>query len=471
MNKKKKDERELIRHSTANLGYMDPDEVMPSTVVPMGKGKWTICIPTYCREKAIEELLQENMEICTEFEADVYIYDSSEDNRTQLIVKRWMEDYHNLYYIRFPAELHSNMKVYKIFQKYAWHKEYKYLWVCTDAFRWTREVFSKICAQFENDYDMIVVNWRDIEKLGDKRYYDINDFAEECGWHLTYYGGAVLNVHTMLEDVDWKRMQSKYNRPERVNHSHLCFWLEQISILKDFSAVNLSFPPGAAKRTSLYQGASSGWNEERFYVFGYCFPEAIYALPDCYKEETKSAIVKKHGKYATFGDFLGLRARGEFDISVYRALKDEWPILTDIPRRKLKKIARMSSRQVRKAQSPVQAGKLKIRKHKRQLKRFEKFSRQNKTLYIYGAGKCAIRYAGYLDEMQIEYAGFIVSDMAQNSTEINGHPVFELSGLDLSGKNIGIILGLNPDNQRQVKKLLKERGISSNIFSEYIVGI
>ena len=61
--------------------------------------------------------------------------------------------------------------------------------------------------------------------------------------------------------------------------------------------------------------------------------------------------------------------------------------------------------------------------------------------------------------------------MDKNSTEINDHPVFELSGLDLSGKNIGIILGLNPDNQRQVKKLLKERGISSNIFSEYIVGI
>lgn len=465
-------QRRKTKQSIVNLGYMDPDKLHPSSIIPNGKGKLAICIPTYRSQELVDELLQRNMKLYQEYETDLYIYDSSDNDFTWNIVKKWMELYDNLYYVRFPPGLHSNMKVYKILQRYSWYKDYDYIWIQNDSIRVSEEVFLKINTQLKCNYDIIVVNGRDKENLGDREYCDPLLFAKECGWHLTMYGAALVNTHTILEDVDWKGLQQKYNRPERINHSHLCFYLEKISTLKSFSAIHLSFLSGNIKASNLR--AISGWSKDIFYVWGYCFPNAINALTDYYDKRVKKTIIKKNGICAGIFDILSLlryREAGLYNIDVYREYKWEWYILTDIPLWKLRQIARMSLEQVKKEQLLIQTGKQKINRHRKQLIRLKKFAHRNKKLYIYGAGQCAIRYAGYLDEMDIEYAGFMVSDMAKNSTEINNHPVFELSDLNLSEENIGIILGLNPDNQIQVKKLLKERGISSNIFSEYIISI
>ncbi len=460
------------KQSSMNWGYMDPDDLPQSPIIAEGKGELAVCIPTYCRKAIVEELLKTNMELFLKYGIDVYIYDSSDDDHTQLLVETWQKIYFNLYYVRFPPELHSNMKVYKIFQKYSLYKDYDYLWVCSDSIRWAEEVIIQVKNQLANGYDMIVINYRDESHSGEKEYCDPVFFAKECGWHLTLYGATVLNTHTMLENVNWKELQKKYNKPERVNHSHVCFYLEQIAALKKFSAKCLNYPRKVLMSTSLKR--HSTWRKETFYVWGYCFPDAINALPQYYRKSVKKEIIKKNGKYGDVLDacnLLALRADGLYDMEIYKEYKKDWHALTDVPKWRLRKIARMSPEQVKKEQILQQIGKQKIDQHKKQINELRKFACRQKKLYIYGAGKCAIRYAGYLDNMQIKYEGFIVSEKGQNSTEINNHSVFALAELDLSGKNIGIILALNPTNQCQVKEILKERRIDKNVYSEYIVSI
>lgn len=459
------------KQSTINWGYMDPEDLPQSPITPVGRGKLAVCIPTYQRADMIEELLKTSMDLYLKYGIDVYIYDSSEDDKTRLLVERWKEMYLNLYYVQLPSGLHSNMKVYKIFQKYSLYKNYDYLWVCSDSIRWAEDVIRQVNIQLSNSYDMIVVNYRDKEHLGDREYHDPVVFAKECGWHLTLYGAAVLNTHTMLHEVDWKELQKKYNRPERVNHSHVCFYLEKISVLRGFSAKHVSvskwiLTPSAVKK-------SSGWRNDTFYVWGYCFPNAINALPDYYNKRVKEAIIKKHGICSeVFGirNLLKLRADGLYDIEIYKEFKKEWNTLTDVPKWKLRKIACMTLEQVRQEQESLKSQE-RIRKHKEQMKYLKQFSSQYERIYIYGAGKCARRYAGYLEKMHIGYEGFVVSDLIDNAREIDGHPVWEISELNVKEKDTGIVLGLNSDNKCQVMEILKERGITDNIYSEHIVNI
>lgn len=457
------------KQSTANWGYMNPDDLPQSLETPVGRGKLAICIPTYRRADVVEELLKTSMDMYSKYRLDVYIYDSSDDDETRLLVERWKEVYSNLYYVHLPSELHSNMKVYKIFQKYSLHKDYDYLWICSDSIRWAEKVLEQVDAQLGNGYDMIVVNYRDKEHLGDREYHDQATFAKECGWHLTLYGAVVLNTHTMLQEVDWKELQRKYNRPERVNHSHVCFYLEKISTLRNFCARHISFPKWVLTASSLKK--YSGWRNDTFYVWGYCFPDAINALPDYYNKRVKRAIIKKNGRYADVFDvrnLLALRADGLYDMEIYKEYEKEWKTLTDVPKWKLRKIARMTLEQIQALGQTGLRSKDRIREHKKQLKRLKRFASQYDKIYIYGAGKCAKRYAEYLEKMHIGYEGFVVSDLADNAREINGCPVGEIAELNVKEENTGIVLGLNPYNQHQVKEILKERGITDNIFCEFI---
>ena len=461
-----------IKQNTLNSGYMDPEGLPQSSIIPVGRGKLAVCFPTYRRANVVEELLETSINVYLKYGMDVYIYDSSEDDRTRLLVERWKEVYSNLYYVQFPPELHSNMKVYKIFQKYSLYKDYDYLWICGDSIRWAEEVIRKVNIQLSKDYDMIVVNHRDKEHLGDREYHDPVLFAIECGWHLTLYGAAILNTHTMLQEVDWKELERKYNRPERVNHSHVCFYLEKISVLKNFSVKHLSIP-----KEGLFPSAFikySGWRNDTFYVWGYCFPNAINALPKYYNKRVKKTIIKKHGKCSeVFGirNLLALRADGVYNIEIYKEFKKEWKLLTDVSKWKLRKIACMTSAQIKTQGQEWLKPKERIREHKRQLKSLKRFASQYDRIYIYGAGKCSKRYAGYFEKMHIGYEGFVVSDLIDNTREMNGRPIWGISELNVKEKDTGIVLGLNPDNQRQVKDVLEERGITDNIYSEYIVSI
>jgi len=449
-------------------GYMDPETVSQVAIEIYGTRKLAICIPTYQRADIVEELISKYMEIYTELGADVYIYDSSEDNSTEAVTQKYKEKFCNLFYIRMPTELHSNMKVYKIFQKYGFRKNYDYVWVCSDSIRWKKNVLDKVSELLNVSLDIIVVNYRDEENIGDKYYHNPFDFFVECGWHLTLYGAVLLNTHTMLENVIWKEMYEKYNVPERVNHSHLCFYFEKILKLGYFSAVHLSFPTGSLSSSTLKD--YSGWRNDTFYVFGYCFPNAINALPEYYNK-AKNIVILKNGKYGDIfneRNLLALRTDNLFDMRIYREYWSMWGILTDLPRWKIKQIAKMKPQRAKKKRQNLSRNIKKVIKQKIQISHLKNFTKQFSQIYIYGAGICAMRYSEYLDKMHIPYEGFIVTK-ADGQKELNHHKIIVLDEIDITNPSIGIVLGLNLNNKIEVKDELEKRNAKNGIFDEHII--
>ena len=76
-----------------------------------------VCIPTYNRSQIIQEFLETYINEYIYEKFDIYIYDSSEDRKTETLVREWMQYYTNLYYVSVDMKVHSNMKVYNIFKK------------------------------------------------------------------------------------------------------------------------------------------------------------------------------------------------------------------------------------------------------------------------------------------------------------------------------------------------------------------
>ena len=76
---------------------------------------------------------------------------------------------------------------------------------------------------------------------------------------------------------------------------------------------------------------------------------------------------------------------------------------------------------------------------------------------MYGAGGEAERWAEVLEQEQIMFCGFVVSDDQRKKSEIMGHPVMFLSEIISEKDTCGLILALNPSNVRTVLPLLEEK--------------
>lgn len=97
-------------------------------------------------------------------------------------------------------------------------------------------------------------------------------------------------------------------------------------------------------------------------------------------------------------------------------------------------------------------------------KQIENAKRDQKNIYVYGAGE----YAGNITELLIRCAlpvkGYIVSDQKRQTDVFYGAPVYELSELQLDNYRDKIFLGVSDLYQNEVIHNLEERG-----FKEYII--
>ena len=73
------------------------------------------CIPTYNRSTMVEEFLEQFASLFYQLGIDIFFYDSSEDNATELVAKKWKKVYENIDYIHTPSDWHANHKVMYIY--------------------------------------------------------------------------------------------------------------------------------------------------------------------------------------------------------------------------------------------------------------------------------------------------------------------------------------------------------------------
>lgn len=422
------------------------------------------CIPTFNRSQLVADFLEHLASIFHRLGIDVFYYDSSEDDKTRLIVEQWMVRYDNITYIHVPSGCHANHKVIQIFKQYAREQTYDYLWVCKDTIQPEEAVMEMVLQKLPLQYDMVIVNGMDHEKIGTKEYTDGNQLFQDLAWYLTLFGAVLLNVHTILQHVPWQQIEEKYEIPERINYAHVGLYFEVISRMKQFHAIHLAVEQ---MRNSGLK-VKSGWHKDTFPVLCECWPSVIQALPDYYTNKT--VAMNKLGYYSVLTPygFLCFRREHIYTRKIY------WKY-----RKILKGLAGLNTFQLWSLAFVTPKLSYFIAEHDKKgylqeqmtLYHLHCFCKKNSRLFIYGAGVMAERYGKYLMKKNIEFQGFLVTEQGKNPYMFQKHPVMELEAFIVSGEKAGIIVALNQKNTDEVCLILKQYGLLDHAFCDAIMPV
>lgn len=423
----------------------------------MAEIKMAMCIPTYGRSRVVEEMLCRCAQYYVELGLDIYIYDSSEDDDTKEVVEEYARRLGNIYYVKMPSDMHANMKVFKIFQQYNMKRRYDFIWLCGDAWQFSKRLMESVVLQLDTQYDMIEINVAAVETVGTRVYTDYNEYLKDCAWHLSLFGAVILNVRTMLMEADWEYYEKKYNDKVLIYYSHVGLYFERLAEKEQFKALHIRFNPSWG-RTSRFR-KQCAWYKDTFFIVCNGWISTIEALPDCYT--AKEQAVLSLGINSQFKDetrFLELRAHKVYDWKIYKNYKMQLCRMCKVPKAKLAFIACMPSglalRKIKKG----------TYKYKRSIKSFEDFCRQHNRLVIYGAGSIAYRYAVYFEKNNIYYEYFCVTEAGENEPELLRHKVYAYDTVKTQLPDFGIVIAVSKAYASEVVDRLRADGCDGNLF-------
>lgn len=407
------------------------------------KKKLAVCIPTYNRPDVIRETLIRSLDRYRALNWDLYIYDSSTNDETQTVIENEHSGADHLFYHRIDSSVHSNRKVYDILRSFGEADEYEYIWICSDSVNWNDECLRRVDEELQYQNDLILVNYRDVEKLGTMCFTDPDDVFHKCAWHMTLYGATIARIETVLKNADWDALINRYCVPDRINHSHVALYFEQLAKLDPVRVMHLSFPRKIVMPSPLK--VESGWRKDTFFVWCHCWPSMIYALPEKYTD--KQQVILQNGinsEILTKKNMVVLRKDGIYDFSQYRRYRKKWKKLTTIPVAELLLLA----------VCPRKAAWIfdwkNHRRKKKYIGRVRRFARRFELVYIYGCGIWAGYLSDILDENHIGYAGYVVSNHQNEKTSFREKQVRQIDAGLLNDPEVGFILGVSEGNAREI---------------------
>ena len=348
---------------------------------------------------------------------EFFIYDSSESEETENVATQKYKSL-NINYKRISTDIGSNEKVYLIYQEMLEFGKYEYVWICPDYIHLLTPGIMLLNECLDKDYDMIILNYRDADKIGRKEYNDPNALFEDCAWHMTSYMATVIRINTVLKIINWDDLKEKYMGEYTICHSHLSLYFEQLYKMSEFRAVHLPLRDIDMAASMLRK--TNMWRNETFEIWAKGWPMTVERLPDYYKNKAK--VIKDLGvKTGIFSkdNLIGLKKEGILTPEIYEEYKDKWKDLTNVKNSWIKRLSYMSQEDAARLIKESYC----VRKNKKRIKKFcKKFSR----IYLYGCGAVGNAYAGYMDEMLISYEGSIVTDLSSEKKNFHGHPVFQM---------------------------------------------
>ena len=420
------------------------------------------CVPTSNRSAMVEEFLEQFAPIFYQLKIDICFYDSSEDNTTELLVKRWRNGYQNIAYIRIPSDWHANHKVMYIYKQYAQNHTSDYVWISGDSMRYSEKVLRHITALLDSGYDMMVINGIDEVGIASREYTDGNELFQDCAWHMTLFGAVIVNVHTILENAPWSYIEEKYEIPERINYSHIGLYFESIYRMDRFRVYYLA--AGQEVWGSQLKG-KAGWYEDALQVLCEYWPSTMNALPQYYTNKWEA--INKLGYYSCLQpwSFLNFRRGNVYNIHTFFKYRK---ILTGMSRLNSFQLWSLACLNPKIAYYLALNDLKGYVKECQKIYRLHSYCKKNQKIYIYGAGIIAKRYADYFERKGIMYQGFIVTQKENNPKQFKNHPVIPLCDFKSCYDEAGIIIGLNRKNMEEIQLMLIEHGMWEHSFHEYI---
>lgn len=413
------------------------------------KKKIAICIPTYNRPKILNDICSRIMYTVDEKIFDIYIYDSSLNSDSEEIINEFMQK-DNFYYFRLSPSIHSNEKLYGIYQDKNIQNNYEYVWILADYLFFSKDIVNVVVNKLDEKWDMLMLDFYDPERKGNKQYYNPDQIFFEYAWSMTLFGIMIINCKTVLKSADWLYLRRKYLKVQYKNFSHLAMYFEMMLKIKDLKFYHLSIKQENVY-ISKYKGSKSEYFGDYLNIWGRYWYASIYALPNYYTR--KDQVITKACVYTgNLGkkNVLALRTQGVLNLKSFYKCKDIWTVVSTVKPLFVWFIIFLPKSIVKIIENIDINRKIGILQLKIFCKKYDE-------LYVYGAGIKAKKMANLLEENRIGYKAFIVSDIENNSRILMEHNVISISQLH-NLNDIGIILAMNNQNKKEVIPLLYECG-------------
>ncbi|MCR4744926.1 MAG: hypothetical protein K5894_06820 [Lachnospiraceae bacterium] len=427
--------------------------------------KLMLAIPTYNRPEVMNWKLWNEYEYYNEYDILVYVFDSSEDDETKKVVDKYKKIINDIHYVKVDPKVHSNKKAYMIFKGEQIDEEYDYIWLCSDSIIWKESVYKKINDNVQkDDYDIIIPNYRDVEKLGTKEYTDKQELFYDCAWHMTLYGATVLRNETILKTADWDFLEKKYFVKERINFSHLGMYFETIKNMSEFRAIHLSLELG--EMIPSWMRKHSGWHSEAFRLWLSYWPEFVNSLPDCYNRKNE-VILKCNENSGTFleRELVGYKRAKVLSNASFKKwkvnIKKYAPNSYDLFKKVLNRPVLYYDIQNFSLRNIIHTVNIFIW--------LRDFKKQFDKLYISGSGEYASWILGMCKLLNIKLSGYIKSPLdVDYELELKIGNVKELEDYTLDEKS-GIILGMEFWYFKEMEARNMFESIPKHqLFSEYL---
>ncbi len=370
----------------------------------------SVCIPTYNRAECIERVLQEEIAFFRDHEIDCYVYDSSTVQDTEAVVERYIrEGYGNLFYRHVDSSIHSAKKAYSIWREMG-ESEYDFVWLIHDhTVCLNGSALDFIKGELAKEYDFYIMNLQ-CSRNGLTEAADLDEFLLMGAWPLNSFGASIVNTRTFLRGVDWQLMEDKFLSPRTINHSHIGFYFERAAQIPGFRACRLELERESF--IDFLRNEKTSWDGETIRICTECWGSVISMLPEVYHCKEKAMLTQDKWFLSTY-KMIFYKRSGQYGLKAFRKYRKWLAQIRPEDYRKNLLIACLPFAVSKRLYCNKVIGQV------------QKARARKASVLIFGAGRHAVECANLLDNLNLEYDGFLVTNREGNPETLLDHPVSE----------------------------------------------
>lgn len=298
-----------------------------------------VCVMTYKHPDVVETVLGFWVQLIKELNFDIYYYDSSPDNETEEIVKKYQEESDHIFYVRVPSDMSADEKFLIPYDRDNMPYEYSYLWPIKDRAVPDVALIAAIYQRLLTGCDILMVtpNYYN-DPFNDEKLPESGmsaaEFYRDYAWAAADLQSAIYNYNTVLRYFNKKEIMDRYFFDGKCYFSHTAALFHCLASLKNprISVIHT----GKHTCTILSTVTASGWRKGStgISVFGSYWPMINEALPDIYDEYKRAAIRKETNIAVLFGSVDGLIALNFHEPASKEYTKpmlSHWSDFSDVP--------------------------------------------------------------------------------------------------------------------------------------------
>lgn len=295
------------------------------------------CYLTYCHPEVIDQILGIICELYSAHGIDLYIYDSSPDNKTENIVDKYREKYPDtLFYVDVRHIDTADEKYLYVIRGNGLRKKYDYIWPTKDRCFFMGQTLDKICEEIQKGYDVVFAacednRWELRTPPVKDVYTDGEEFFEHYGQLSTDWEALIRKTETMLEPIDWDEYSGKYNIGANQSFNQTITLFARLSEMENYQIRVIHHDLNDIRYSLL---ASSTWNDRLVEIWFRRWISAVFSLPEMYNRHKINIIHSQLNRPDLFGSVEALvlwKYKGILTAENMGELLGAWNMISDVP--------------------------------------------------------------------------------------------------------------------------------------------